>query len=68
MWSTLIENTYLNIPSQSHFVMNVVPDKFSQQLSVLKINKLVSEDSLKLINFLDDVRINLLISTEILKK
>ncbi len=48
--------------------MNVVPDKFSQQLSVLKINKLVSEDSLKLINFLDDVRINLLITTEILKK
>ena len=46
-------------PVSSQSALNISPDKFGQvsgkTLSAIRVNKLISEDSLKIINFLDNV-------------
>lgn len=50
-------------PVSSQSALNISPDKFGQfsgkTLSAIRVNKLISEDSLKIINFLDNVKLYL---------
>ena len=55
LWAGLIENQYMDSLNTVPQMLNVTVETIGNSISATKVNKIMAEDSLKMITFIEDV-------------